>query len=149
MNLRTLLIALTLAALAGFAALNWPTFIAPTALNLGFADVQAPLGLVMLGVVGLVVGLFRVFSVYQLIGIIGDSRRSAKELKLHRELADKAEASRFVELRAFIDTELRRLDGQAGARDLGPRIDRLEQQLRDGLAALDSKLDRAWPAARD
>lgn len=158
MNLRTLLIALSLAALAAFAALNWPAFNAPTALWLGFAEVQAPLGLVMLAVTGAVTALFLVYVVYQQVGVIGDSRRYAKELKAHRELADKAEASRFVELRGFLEAELRRLDAQgaAGARELGARIDRLEQSMQERLAEatrtlsacvgeVEDKLDRSRP----
>src|SRR5574337_747248 len=103
MNLRTLLIALTLAALAVFALLNWAAFTAPTALTLGFADVQAPLGLIMLVATGLVSALFLVYIVLQQAGVILEARRYAKELKAHRELADTAEASRFTELRSFLD----------------------------------------------
>ena len=58
MNARTLAIAIALFLLAVFALLNWSAFSTPTALTLGFAEVQAPLGLVMLVVTGIVSGLF-------------------------------------------------------------------------------------------
>ena len=51
MKIRTLLLLLILATVAVFTLLNWTAFMAPTALTLGVMDVQAPLGLVMLGVV--------------------------------------------------------------------------------------------------
>ena len=40
-------------------------------------------------------------------------RLHAKELAAQRELADRAEASRFSELRAYLDGELRRIETQA------------------------------------
>ena len=136
MNLRSLLLILALVALAAFALANWNAFMAPTTLSLIFADVQAPLGLIMLVVTGLMTALFLGYIVFQQAGVILEARRYAKELKSHRELADKAEASRFTELRAYLEAELRRLDGHvSGTRDeLQARTDRLEQALAAKLA---------------
>lgn len=158
MNPRALVIAVVVAALGLFALLNWPAFVAPTALNLGFAEVNAPLGLIMLVATGVLVGLFLVYIVFLQAGVILEARRYAKELKSHRELADTAEASRFTELRAFLDGELRKMEAQGAAatRELGARIERLEQQLQDKLAEstrtlsayvgeVDDKLDRLLP----
>ncbi|WP_428420728.1 LapA family protein [Methylibium sp.] len=158
MNLRALAIVAVVVALVLFALLNWPAFIAPTALNLGVATVNAPLGLIMLVATGVLVGLFLVYIVFQQAGVIFEARRYAKELKAHRELADTAEASRFTELRLFLDAELRKIEAQnaAATRELGARIERLEQQLQDRLAEstrtlsahvgeVDDKLDRLLP----
>ncbi|WP_353092732.1 LapA family protein [Methylibium sp.] len=158
MNFRALAIAVVVAALGLFALLNWPAFTAPTALNLGFAEVNAPLGLIMLVVSGVLVGLFLVYIVFQQAGVIMEARRYAKELKSHRELADTAEASRFTELRAFLDGELRKIEAQGAAatRELGARLERLELQLQEKLAEstrtlsayvgeVDDKLDRLLP----
>lgn len=65
MNLRALAVGLVLALSALFAVLNWAAFTAPTALTLGFADVNAPLGLIMLVLTALVSGLFLVYIVFQ------------------------------------------------------------------------------------
>ena len=159
MNLRTLSIVFALLVLAVFTLLNWSAFLAPTTLTLGFAEVQAPLGLIMLGVTGVVSGLFLVYILVQQASVILESRRTAKELKAHRELADKAEASRFTEMRSFLEGELRRLEAQASAstRELGERIDRMDQQLQAQLAEstrslsayvgeVEDKLDRALPS---
>lgn len=158
MNFRALAIAVVVAALGLFALLNWPAFTAPTALNLGFAEVNAPLGLIMLVASGVLVGLFLVYIVFQQAGVIMEARRYAKELKSHRELADTAEASRFTELRAFLDGELRKIEAQGAAatRELGARLERLELQLQEKLAEstrtlsayvgeVDDKLDRLLP----
>jgi len=155
MNLRSLSISLALALLAVFAMLNWTAFITPTTLSIGFTNVQAPLGLIMLIATGLVCGLFVLYIVVQQAGVILEARRNAKELKSHRELADKAEASRFTELRSFIEGELGRLEAQdaAAARDLGAQVEQVKQVLLETLAEstrtlsayvgeVDDKLDR-------
>ena len=156
MTYRTLIVIAALAALALFAFLNWSVFNAPTVLNLGFAEVNAPLGLIMLIVTGVVSALFLVYIVLQQAGVILETRRYAKELKSHRELADSAEASRFTELRNYMETELRRIEAQGAAaqRENGARIEKVEQGLQDKMAEstrtlsaylgeIEDKLDRA------
>ncbi|HMO46168.1 MAG TPA: LapA family protein [Rubrivivax sp.] len=151
-------IAVLLLALAGVVALNWTTFNAATSLSLGFTQVQAPLGLLLLGVVGLVSLLFMGYILLQQAAQMVESRRMSKELNGQRELADQAEASRFTELRGFIDTELRRLEAQteAGRRETDERLAQLQQQLQDKLGEatrtlsayvgeVDDKLDRLHP----
>lgn len=160
MNIRTLPIAVMLAILALFASLNWAAIMAPTVLSLGIADFTAPLGLILLLVTATVAGLFFVYIVLQQAGMILEARRNAKELKGQRELADKAEASRFTELRAFLEAELGRLasQGNAATRELGTRCDQLEQEFRTAidesgrttaayLGEIEDKLDRMMPAA--
>ena len=90
----------------------------------------------MLVLVGLLSALFLIYIVLQQAGVILEARRYAKDLKTHRELADKAEASRFTELRTFLETELRRIDAQdaAGTRQLSERLGQVEQVLQDKLA---------------
>jgi len=166
MNLRNLLVAAALALLAVFALLNWAAFTAPTTLSLAFAEVQAPLGLIMLAITGFICGLFLVYILFQQAGVILEARRYAKELNAQRELADMAEASRFTEMRAFLDGELRRLEAQRSSevRELGARVEASEQRLVEMLAEstrtlsayvgeVDDKLDRmpgsAGASARD
>lgn len=91
-----------------FMILNWTTIMTPTTLNLGVADVNAPLGLVMLGMIALLTALFLIFIVYLQTSVLFEARRHAKELQSNRELADKAEASRFTELRQFMDAEIQK-----------------------------------------
>jgi len=135
MKFRTVLVFLMLAAVAVFALANWTAFTAPTPLTLGFLEFQAPLGLVMLVLTGVVSGLLLVYIVFQQAGVILEARRFAKDLSAHRELVDRAEASRFTELRTFLEGELRRLEAQnaAGTREVGARIDQLQRSLKPAL----------------
>ncbi len=131
MKFRSVLVLLMMAAVSVFVLANWAAFTAPTALSLGAFEFQAPLGLLMLVLTGAVSGLLLVYILLQQAGVIMEARRYAKELSAHRELADKAEASRFTELRAFLEAELRRIEAQnaAGTRELGARIDQLQGSL--------------------
>lgn len=155
MKLQTLLLLLVLAVIAAFAALNWSAFIAPTTLSVGFATMQMPLGLVMLGLLIFVAVLFLVYVVYLQAGALLDTRRHAREVQANRELADQAEASRFTELRAFLDAELTKQSAlhAESKSSLLARVDQLErdlhslaEQTENALAAaigeLDERLER-------
>lgn len=132
MSLRLLLFVIVFGALAAFVLVNWSVLNAPTTLSLAFAEVQAPLGVVMLGFIVAVTVLFLGYIVYlQMSGLL-ETRRHGKELQVQRQLADQAEASRFTELRGFLEAEFAR---QAARRSedetaLRGRLDALEQQLR-------------------
>ena len=92
------------------AALNWGTLMAPAPLNLLVAEVQAPVGVVMLALAGVLVGLFFVASLRNQIASLLETRRLLKEIQRVQELADKAEASRIEKLQRSITEEFRRLD---------------------------------------
>jgi uncharacterized membrane protein len=115
MPLRTVFLLIVLAAIALFVALNWSAFLAPTTLSVGFAQVQAPLGLLMLALLAVLTAVFLTYLVYVQTTVLLESRRHAKELQAQRELADQAEASRFTELRGFIDTRLTEVENSLGA----------------------------------
>lgn len=132
MSLRSLLFLLVFGALAAFVLVNWAALNAPTTLSLAFAEVQAPLGVVMLGFVVAVTVLFLAYIVYlQMSGLL-ETRRHGKELQSQRALADQAEASRFTELRGFLDGEFTRLGQRQAELDaaLRARLDTLERQLK-------------------
>lgn len=142
MKLRALLLSLALTLLALFTFLNWSAFNAPTTLNLGFADVSAPLGLIMLAFTTLICCLFFVYIVLQQAGVIMEARRYAKELKSQRELADNAEASRFTELRNFLENALRRIEteGEASRQAQGLHADQLDIRLQTRLSEATASL---------
>lgn len=132
MKIRTLLLLLVLAAIAAFAALNWNAFMAPTILSLGFADVQAPLGLVMLGLLAFLTAVFLIFVTYLQTSVLLEARRHSREMKTQRELADQAEASRFTELRGFLEDELKKQADQAAEAQatILARLEQAERELR-------------------
>lgn len=162
MRVGLLLLALMISLIAAFAFVNWAAIVAPTTLSLGFTDVQAPLGLILMIVIGVLTVLFLVFIIVQQAGVIVEARRFSRELKSQRELADKAEASRFTELQAYLGRELQRLEEKFAAvsSELGARVDGLDQsatlKLGESVAGLsahlgevEDKLDRALNSRRD
>lgn len=156
MYLRTLLIVIALALLIIFAFINWSAFTAQTSLSVGFTAVEAPLGLILLGIAGALTLLFLIYVVYLQSSVLLESRRYARDLQAQRERAEQAETSRFNQLRAFLETEIAKLAGendQIRAAVL-ERLDKLEQDLRstveqagNSLAAyigeIDDRVERA------
>lgn len=132
MPIRTLLLLGVVAAIAIFAALNWDVFTTSSTLSVGVADVQAPLGLVMLGLTAVLTVFFLVFIVYLQTSVLIEARRHARELQANRELADQAEASRFTDLRTFLEAELQRLADREASTSTAvqARLDGLERDLR-------------------
>jgi ABC-type multidrug transport system fused ATPase/permease subunit len=135
MYLRTLVILAVLGLIVIFSALNWSAFIAPTVLSLGFTSVEAPLGLILLAIVALLTLLFLVYITYLQSTVLLESRRHGRELQSQRELAEQAEASRFNQLRALIQTELEKLAGETEQSKslLLTRLDQIERDLRAAL----------------
>ena len=97
---------------AVFVLANWAVFVTPTVLSFLAFSVEAPLGLILLGVIVLLIVLFAVHEFSLRASMFLETRRHAQEIREQRELADKAEASRFTELRSHFDQELERLSGE-------------------------------------
>ena len=131
MRLPTLFLLVVLTFILVFAGLNWSVITTPATVSLLVADIQAPIGLIMLGMIVMVTVLFLAFAVYLQTTVLLDARRHSRELQAQRELADQAEASRFTDLRGFLDAELRKLGGQVAESRAGisERLDRAVQDL--------------------
>ncbi|SFD99748.1 Signal transduction histidine kinase [Paracidovorax konjaci] len=124
MAFRSIVLLIIVAAIAVLAALNWGTLATPSVISLGFTSFQAPLGLLMLGLTTLL-GVFFIAYVLSLQGsVLLETRRHTKEMQAQRELADRAEASRFTELRAFLESQQ-----QQGHAAVMARMDALEARL--------------------
>ncbi len=155
MKIRTLFLLTALGAITAFAVLNWSAFMAPTTLSLGVANVQAPLGLVLLGMLVFLVVLSLAFVVYLQTSVLLDTRRNARELQACQELAEKAEVSRFTELRGFLDVALKKQAEREGElraamlarldqldRDLQSRIEQSENTVSAYIGELDDRLEK-------
>lgn len=147
MSVRSLLVVIVLGLLAIFTIVNWGTFITPTHLSLVVTSVEAPLGLVMLGFTAVLAAVLLAYALKVQINALSDTRRQSEELRRQRELADQAEASRFTELRQFLEQELASV--KQAQQDS-------EQRLRDELATstntlaacigeVDERLERQSP----
>jgi Ca2+/Na+ antiporter len=105
MRARTIFLILGIVLVAAFAALNVDEFMRPNVLSLGVTTVQVPLGMVMLVLLFLVMVVFLTATVYmQSVNLI-ETRQYARELNTQRDLAYKAEASRFTELRHYFEAQ--------------------------------------------
>lgn len=105
MRAKILFLIVSILLIAGFTVLNIEEFTRISTLNLGFTTMQLPLGLVMLLVVVAIMLIFLVTALYMHSTNLIENRKYAKQLTAQRELADKAEASRFTDLRRYMESQ--------------------------------------------
>lgn len=135
---RALSIVVVVALIVLFAAINWSAVTAPTRLSLVVATVDAPIGLVMLGLVAILCVLFTTWAITLQARAMLEMRRHTKDLQAQRELADNAEASRFAELRADLLARMDQLEGEMraaleeSANSLAATIGELDDRLQRG-----------------
>lgn len=155
MRAGNLLLLLGTLVVAAFSLLNWGVIMAETPISLGFMQVQAPLGLILFGAMVVVATLALLLLYIQQARALREIRRSEKALQAQRELADKAEASRFVELRRHLDESFDRWQTtwaesmasqhqqrEALERRLIERMDEDGRALSALLGEMEDKLDR-------
>ena len=132
MGVRSAFLLVIVLFIAALAALNWGTLSAPTNVWLGFMTVSAPLGLIMLGLTVVLAAFFLVYVLYLHSSVLLDAKRHNKEMQVQRDLADKAEASRFTELRNFLEVQENRHMAQNAERhaSLLTRLGQLESVVR-------------------
>jgi hypothetical protein len=135
MYLRTVLIVFVLTLLAFFVAMNWNAFMAQTTLSVGFTTVEAPLGLILIGITGILTLLFLIYLVYWQSSALIETRRHTRELQSQRELADRAEESRFERLRSAMETRLSELEKQSTESKAAvlAKLDDIERDMRSAV----------------
>ena len=131
MRIRTIFLIIAILAVAAFAALNVDEFTRSAVLNLGFTTTQMPLGLVMLLLLGIALVMFLASTLYMQSTNLLETRKYARELSAQRELADKAEASRFTELRNYLDAQTAATLSREGAaaKALAEHLNRTKAEL--------------------
>ena len=126
---------LVLALVSLFALLNWQAFATLAPLSFGFVSFEAPLGLLLLGLIAGLCVLFAGWVIYLQASALGDSRRQTRELQSQRDLADTAEASRVADLRAVLLARIDRLQidlrvlHEQGANSVAAHLGELEDRL--------------------
>ncbi len=95
---------------AALIVLNWSSLMISAPLNLVVARVEAPLGVVILGLAAVLVTLFLVAYLHNQVGTLLETRKLLKEVQRVQGLADKAEESRVENLHQLIATEFRLLN---------------------------------------
>jgi uncharacterized integral membrane protein len=143
MRLFGLLLLLTFTATAALAYHNWPIFITPNELSLGFTTIQAPIGLVLLGTLIFITVLFLMNMVYMQSTSILETRRYSRELEANKELVNNTEKSRFTELKNSFETELSKqsvLNDEIKA-ELFARYDQVDGNFRTMIEQMENTLD--------
>jgi Na+-transporting methylmalonyl-CoA/oxaloacetate decarboxylase gamma subunit len=160
MRIRTILLVLAILLVAAFVALNMDEFSRISTLSLGFTTIQMSLGLVMLVLLAAATVIFLASALYMQSTNLLEMRKHTKELNSQRELADKAEASRFTELQNFLAAQAATQQQRQSAADaalaesfaqqqqaLLARIEQSDNTLAAYMGQLQDKLDRAAPTA--
>ena len=119
MKPRTVVLVALLAVALLFVGLNWRAFTNPTTLNFAFGQIEAPLGVLMLLALAILTLLYLLLLAKAEAAAHLEIRRLSKELEKTRKLADSAEASRFKELRQWLEGELGALRQQLAGRSSG------------------------------
>jgi len=88
-----------------FVLANWSTLTTPATLSFVAFSFEAPLGLLLLGVILVFAAFFVAYVLILRTTMLMDAHRYARELKAQQQLAEKAEASRLSELRSQINHE--------------------------------------------
>ena len=154
MRSRFVLLLLAILLIAGFAAMNWSEVTRPAPLLFGPIVMDAPLGAILLGLLALAIVVFALSAASLRTHTLLESRHHYKELEAQRTLADKAEASRFTELRQHFDThmrELRERDAIAASemersrlehqRDIRTQLEQISRALSARLNELEHRLE--------
>lgn len=125
--------------MAIFAWRNWAVFSEDKTLSLIFTQVTAPFGIVMLIIMAALVVVYFLYTVGLETAALLEVKKYARELLSTRKLADEAEASRFSELRKWLEGELVNIKAQspvgleAKLQEVIERIDRVEHELREDI----------------
>ena len=163
MRARLVILVLAILAVAGFAAQNRSEFQRTTPLSFGLVVMEAPLGLIMLAILGITALAFLAANATSQTQLLIESRQHSKALQAQRDLADKAEASRFTELRQHLDAQLRENRQReaiaatefekamvGSQRELRTQLEQMNRTLATRMGEIetriDARLERARPA---
>lgn len=154
MRPRLVILVVAILAVAAFSALNWSEFVRPIPLSFGWLVAEAPLGLILLGMLSIAVLAFLISSATHRTQNLVESHHHAKVLQAQRDLAEKAEASRFTELRQHLDAQLREnrqhealVEAEfmkavtQSQRELQTQLEQMNRTLSTRLAEIEGRLD--------
>lgn len=139
MAIRTVVLVFLCALAAIFFVVNWQGIMAPVAVNLLYTEVQAPLGLILLLVLGGLWVIAILWALVQHAALLADIRKAYKEVRSSKALADDAEHSRLESARKALEEAFNGAGQKQKERDeklsgdlsaLGQKIELLTLQLR-------------------
>lgn len=135
MKLHTVILVLVLFLVLLFAGINWNLFARQDSINFIFFSVEAPLGVIMLGAVGVLSIIYLLFIGRLEVSSMMEARKSNKALEEARELAMSKEKSRITELQNAISRQIEAF---------GERFESLEKKIKgieDKFSGTENKVD--------
>ena len=139
----------------GFAALNWSEVVHTAPLSFGVLITDASVGLVLLTLLAVTLICFLIASATQETRHMIDYGKHQRTLQAQRDLAEKAESSRFTELQKQMEAHLRDSRQReaitstefeksmlASHRELRSQIEAMNQMLATRLRDMESRIDR-------
>jgi hypothetical protein len=144
----TVLLAIVALLVIAFVIINWGMLGTLVAVSFGFAQVTVPLGLVLLGVTLLLVAVFFAALLRVQLKVLAAHRGHTAELRSQRELVENAEASRFTDLRQYLQQELAALREQQRQSEqrLHDELVSTGNSLSASVGEIDERLERHFPA---
>ena len=116
MHLRSVFLLLLFVLCSVFLIVNWEGVMAEVNVNLLWTEIQAALGLILLMGPGLLILICLIYGFVQQAGLSMELRRVNKQLQQARDLAQKAELSRFTELKSEMQKQITELQNQSASR---------------------------------
>ena len=112
MTVRSVVLVLLSILAAIFLILNWQGIVAPVPVNFIFGQIEAPLGLILLVVLGVlwIVGI--AWSLMTQASTLLEIRRAYKEANANKSLANHAELSRTEQMKKTLQEEMNRMQTQ-------------------------------------
>lgn len=141
---RTTVLVAAAVLIALFLLINWRPLATPLSLSFLIARIEIPVGLAILGLLGLAAIAFAVSVGLWQRSVLAEYRRQAKELESQRLLAASAEGSRFTELSNLLRSELAGMDQRltAALEALRVEVRETENSIAATLAVMDDRLQR-------
>lgn len=137
MKLHSIVFALVLFAVILFAGVNWGLFSREDTISFVFFSVRAPLGVIMLGIVGVVSLLYMVFIARAEISGLVEVRKKNREIEEARTLAMNSEKSRVTEMQNMVAGRMDELGGELIA--LKERFGSVERRVGDVVRRFDEE----------
>jgi uncharacterized integral membrane protein len=131
-----------------FVILNWGMLGTAVPVSFGFARLTVPLGAVLLGFALLLLAVFFALLVRVQVGNLAAHRRHSAELRTQKELVENAEASRYTDLRQYLQQELAALREQQlkGEQRLHEELVSTANTLSAYVGEIDERLERHFPS---
>ena len=116
MHLRSVFLLLIFVLCSVFLVVNWEGVMADVSVNLLYTQIQAPLGLILLLGPGLLILVCLIWGFIQQAMLSMELRKVHKQLSQAQDLAQKAELSRYMELKSEMQKQILDLQNQSASR---------------------------------